>query len=155
MKKLTAWLFAVLLIAVLCLTFTGCVDGEKAREYYYSDEQIASLYENYRATGSKSESSNNKGFTYKITQFNGYDTKLKVSVTREGSATASASLSLSEGQAKLVHIDADDKVTTIVECSGEEGSKTAEVKLFMTKGRNRFKLVGYDCKDLEVKLSLD
>lgn len=150
MKKL-----AVLLIAVICLTFTGCVDGEKAREYYYSDEQIASLYENYRATGAKSESSNNKGFTYKITQFNGYDTKLKVSVVKEGSATASAELSLSDGQAKIVHIDADDKVTTIVECSGEEGSKTVEAKLFMTKGRNRFKLVGYDCKDLEVKLTLD
>ncbi len=150
MKKL-----AFFLIVVVCLTLTGCVDGEKAREYYYSDEQIASQYDNYRATGSKSESSNNKGFTYKITLFNGYETKLKVSVAKEGTAKASASLSLSEGQAKLVHIDADNKVTTIVECSGEEGSKTVEVRLSMTKGKNRFKLVGYDCKDIEVKLSLD
>ncbi|MDE7229300.1 MAG: hypothetical protein K2N56_02360 [Oscillospiraceae bacterium] len=150
MKKL-----AFFLIVVVCLTFAGCVDGEKAREYYYSDEQIASLHENYSETGSKLESSGNKGFSYKSTKFNGYNTVWNVSGLNDGSAVANASLSLSEGQAKLVHIDADNKVTTIVECSGEEGSKTVEVRLSMTNGKNRFKLVGYDCKDIEVKLSLD
>ena len=66
------------------------------------------------------------------------------------------SLVLSEGQAKLVHIDAEDNLTTLVECTPETCSGEAvTVPVTMTKGKNRIKIVGYDCKDLELKMVFD
>ena len=63
------------------------------------------------------------------------------------------SFALTEGQAKIVHIDAEDNVTTLIECTPEtptDGYVTKTVS--MTPGENRIKIVGYDCKNIDLKM---
>ena len=63
------------------------------------------------------------------------------------------SLSLSKGQVKIVHIDKDGNVTTVIECTPDtstDGFVTETVSL--KNGKNRFKIVGYDCEDIDLKI---
>lgn len=63
------------------------------------------------------------------------------------------SLYISKGKAKVVHIDRDGNVTTVVECSpkdSEDGVVTKTVPL--KSGQNRLKIVGYDCEEVDLKV---
>ena len=63
------------------------------------------------------------------------------------------SFSLSKGKAKVVHIDDEGSVETVIECLPEtstDGFVTKTVSL--TPGQNRLKLVGYDCEDIDLQI---
>ena len=63
------------------------------------------------------------------------------------------SFSISEGQAKIVHIDAAGNVTTIIECLPETSTDGFVTKTIALKsGENRLKIVGYDCEDVDLKM---
>ena len=69
------------------------------------------------------------------------------------SVEINVSLSLSKGQVKIVHIDKDGNVTTVIECTPDtstDGFVTETVSL--KNGKNRFKIVGYDCEDIDLKI---
>lgn len=58
-----------------------------------------------------------------------------------------------KGQAKIVHIDDDGNVTTVIECAPEtstDGFVTKTVSL--SSGQNRLKIVGYGCEDIEFEM---
>lgn len=149
MKKIK---YAVLL--VLCLGFLGC-NNEFAKEDYNNTEKIAASGDRYSKEMSVFNHVNGE-YTLTVSKFNGRETLWTKSYKEECEVTLEASLVLSEGKAKLVHIDADDNVTTLVECTPETCSGEAvTVPVIMTKGKNRIKIAGYDCKDLELKMVFD
>ena len=63
------------------------------------------------------------------------------------------SFSLSNGRGKIVHIDKDDNVTTVIECTPDTSTDGFVTKtLSLTSGQNRLKLVGYDCENIDLKI---
>ena len=85
--------------------------------------------------------------------FDGRETIWKKRVYENRSVEINVSLSLSKGQVKIVHIDKDGNVTTVIECTPDtstDGFVTETVSL--KNGKNRFKIVGYDCEDIDLKI---
>ncbi len=149
MKKIK---YAVLLI--LCLCFLGC-NNEFAKEDYDNAEKIAASGDRYAKEMSVFNHVNGE-YTLTVSKFNGRETLWTRSYKEACEVTLEVSLVLLEGQAKLVQIDADDNITTIVECTSESGmEESVTVPVVMQKGKNRIKIVGYDCKDLELKMVFD
>lgn len=63
------------------------------------------------------------------------------------------SFTLSKGQAKIVHIDGEGNITTIMECSPETSTDTfVTEKVLLKCGENRLKIVGYDCENVDLKM---
>lgn len=61
--------------------------------------------------------------------------------------------SLSKGQAKIVYIDSEDNIITLIECLPETSTDGFETKTLLLKsGKNRLKIVGYDCEDIALKM---
>lgn len=141
-------------LMVLCLCFVGC-NNEFAETEYDNAEKIAASGDRYAKEMSVFNHVNGE-YTLTVSKFNGRETLWTKSYKKACEVTLEVSLALSEGQAKLVHIDADDNVTTLVECTPETCSEAGvAVPVTMTKGKNRIKIVGYDCKDLELKMVFD
>ncbi len=146
MKKLKCVIFAV-----LCLCLTGC-NNEFAETEYNDTEKIAASGDRY-AKEMSVFSQIDGGYSLTVSKFNGRETLWTKSYKEACEVTIDFSFVLSEGKAKVVHIDEDDNVTTIIGCTPEsctEGYVTVPVE--MKKGKNRLKIVGYDCKDLELKM---
>ena len=141
-------------LMVLCLCFVGC-NNEFAETEYENAEKIADSGDRYSKEMSVFNHVNGE-YTLTVSKFNGRETLWTKSYKEECEVTLEVSLALSEGKAKLVHIAADDNVTTLVECTPETCSEeSATVPVAMQKGENRLKIVGYDCKDLELKMVFD
>ena len=63
-------------------------------------------------------------------------------------------LSLSEGTAKIVHVDGDGHVTTIIECTPDDCVEDDIVKtVSLKRGLNKIKIIGYGCKNIDLELS--
>ena len=63
-------------------------------------------------------------------------------------------LSLSEGTVKIVHVDGDGHVTTIIECTPDECVEEYVMKtVSLKKVINRIKIIGYGCKNIDLELS--
>lgn len=139
---------------VLCLGFVGC-NNEFAETEYNDTEKIAASGDRYAKEMSVFNHVNGE-YSLTVSKFNGRETLWTKSYKEACEVTLEVSLVLSEGQAKLVHIDEDDNVTTIVECTPEGGmEESVTVSVAMQKGENRLKIVGYDCKELELKMVFD
>lgn len=55
--------------------------------------------------------------------------------------------------AKKVYIDSEDNVTTVIECLPETSTDGFVTKtLPLKRGKNRLKIVGYDCEDIDLKM---
>ena len=64
--------------------------------------------------------------------------------------------SISSGSAKVVYIDCNNNVTVLIECSQNiSNEQTATKTVSLTSGLNRLKIVGYDCKDIDLKILFD
>ncbi len=141
-------------LMMLCLCFVGC-NNEFAETEYENAEKIADSGDRYSKEMSVFNHVNGE-YTLTVSKFNGRETLWTKSYKEACEVSLEVSLALSEGRAKLVHIDADDNVTTLVECAPETCSEEAvTVPVAMQKGENRLKIVGYDCKDLELKMVFD
>lgn len=88
-----------------------------------------------------------------VGEFDGRETLWSIMTEEEQEMEVSIHFALSEGQAKIAYIDADGNVITLAE-SAEEGKTELDTteSVWLKKGKNRFKVVGYDCRDLDVKL---
>ena len=61
--------------------------------------------------------------------------------------------SRAEFDLKIRNIDAEDNVTTLIECTPEnptDGYVTKTVS--MSPGENRIKIVGFDCRNIDLKM---
>ena len=52
-----------------------------------------------------------------------------------------------------MHVDEEGNVTTIMECSPETSNEEIVTKnVALKKGKNRLKIVGYDCKNIDLQM---
>ena len=141
---------ALILIAAMCLMFAGC--GNEFAKEEYDQASMISADDRYAETGFDLTTTNN-GFNVKAKKFDGRDTLWIFTEETGRNAAVTVTFSLSKGKAKLVLIDDNGDVFTVAEATGEEDMLKGTM-IYLNKGENRFKLVGYDCKNVEIELVL-
>lgn len=141
----------ILLICLLCLLMTACSNGFAKSEYDAADK-IAQQEDHYAKEGSVFNPID-RGYSLTVSKFDGRQTLWTETAAEDQAIDMDFSLSLQKGRAKIVHIDKDGNVTTVIECTAGtpvDGVVTKTVAL--GEGQNRLKLVGYGCEDLELEM---
>lgn len=144
MKKIVLY-FA--LVCLLCLT--GC-SNTYAKEEYDSLEKLASQGDRY----SKASSVFNPiegGYSFTVSKFDGRQTLFTWHLDEDVELTMEILCSLTDGTGKLVHVDAEGNVTTLVECNKETSAAVIK-NISLKQGRNDIKFAGYDCGNVDVKM---
>lgn len=136
---------------IICLFITGC-NNEFAKREYDSVEKISQMEDRYAKAVSVFNQIDG-GYALTVSKFDGRETLWTNTVAENQDIEINIYFSLSAGQAKVVHIDAEGNVKTIMEywpeaCTDEFVTKTVS----LTKGKNRIKIVGYDCEDIELQM---
>ncbi|MGN0485155.1 MAG: hypothetical protein ACI4HI_16555 [Lachnospiraceae bacterium] len=140
-----------ILMVSLCLLLTGC-NTEYAKEEYDSNESIASTGDHYSKASSVFNLTDNE-YSLTVSNFDGRETLWTNTLEDDQDTEIDFSLCLSKGQAKVVHVDENGNVTTIMECSHKSSVEDVVTETVSLKaGVNRLKLVGYDCEDVELKM---
>ena len=121
MRKLST-----IVLSLLCLLMTAC-SNEFARTEYDSDEKISETADRYAKEVSVGNSTN-QNYSLTVKKFNGRETLWKKT--------------LKENQ----------NITTVMECSPDASTDGFVTKtLSLKSGKNRLKLVGYDCENIDLK----
>lgn len=137
------------LIAALCVMLTGCAN---AKADYSNDKKIASGGDQYSKVSSVYNSIDG-GNSFRVAKFNGRETLRTDVADEEREMDVLIRLGLEEGMAKVVFVDADGSVTVLAERQGGEASKEpVSCTVTLKKGYNKIKLVGYDCKGVDLEL---
>ena len=140
-----------ILLCALCLVMTGC-SNEFAEQEYNSAEKIAESADRYSNSLSVFNT-NNGEYSFTSGKFDGRETLWTQTVEDDTDITVELSLSLSQGQVKIVHIDKDGTVSTILECTpATSQSELITREISLKQGKNRIKIVGYGCNDVELKM---
>lgn len=147
LKKVKTYIMA----GLLCVLLTGCSNEFAKREYNDAD-RIAKTEDRYAKEKSVFNPIDN-GYSLVADKFDGRETLWTKTLEENEDIEINIKLSLSEGTAKVVHVDEDGNVATIIECkveseADEETKKTVSLK----KGLNWLKIVGYGCKDIDLEL---
>ena len=141
----------IVLLGLLCLFLTSC-SNEYARLEYENEEKIAQDADHYSKERSVSRSMEGE-FTLTVSKFDGRETLWKETWKEDKEIEIGISLHISKGQVKIVHIDPEDNVATLLECTPETAADEFRTeKLIFKSGQNRLKIVGYDCEDVELKI---
>ena len=133
------------------MLITGC-SNEFAKNEYDSVEKIIESGDRY-AKESSVFNQIDGGYSLVVSKFDGRQTLWTDTLEESQSVEIELSFALTEGQAKIVHIDAEDNVTTLIECTPETSTDGYVTKtVSMTPGENRIKIVGFDCKNIDLKM---
>lgn len=138
-------------ISLLCLLLTACSNGFAKREYE-ANEKISQNADRYAKEVSVFNSIDG-GYSLTVGKFNGRETLWTEILEDNQDIVIDFSFRLTKGQAKIVHIDSEDNVTTVIECTPEtstDGFVTKTVSL--KRGKNRLKIVGYDCRNIDLMI---
>lgn len=140
------------ILMILCFVFlTGC-NNQFAEQEYDSNEKIAQTEDRYAKEVSVFNSVEG-GYTLTVSKFDGRETLWTDTLEENQDMEMEISFRLTEGQAKLVHIDGEGNVTTIMECTPETSTDGFVAKtVSLTSGVNRLKIVGYDCEEVELTM---
>ena len=144
MKKIK--LFVVVLLAFCML---GC-SNTYAKEEYDSLEKLASEGDRYSKEGSVFNPIEG-GYSFTVSKFDGRQTLYTWYFPEDLELSMEILCSLTGGTGKLVHVDAEGNVTTIVECNSEISAAVIK-SISLKQGRNDIKFVGYDCETLDLKM---
>lgn len=140
-----------MLIVLFCIFATGC-NNEFARAEYDVTEKIVKTEDRYAKKMSVFNSIEG-GYKLTASKFDGRETLWSGKAEENQSMDVKVNFQLSKGQAKLVHIDGEDNLTTVIECLPDTSTDDYVTKtVFLTKGKNRFKVVGYDCEDMKLQI---
>ena len=147
MKKKSRYLLALL----MCVLLTGC-NNDFAKKEYNDMDKIAKTEDRY----AKEKSVFNPidgGYSLVVEKFDGRETLWTKKLEEDKDIEIKIKLSLSDGTVKVVHIDDEGVVTTIIEYTGEQSTdgyitKTVSLK----KGLNRVKIIGYGCRDIDLEI---
>lgn len=141
----------IILISLLFLLVMAC-SNEFARQEYNSNEKISLMNDHYAKEFSVFNSTNEE-ISLTISKFNGRETLWTKKLDKNRDIEINLSFRLSKGQAKIVHINNDNNVTTIIECVPDTSTDGFVTKTISLKsGQNRLKIVGYDCENIDVKI---
>lgn len=139
------------MIILLCLILTGC-NNEFAELEYNSAEKIAQTGDRYAKEMSMFGPMEG-GYSLTVSRFEGRQTLWSKSLKEAQELEIEFYFSMAAGKAKVVHIDNDGNVTTVIEYLQENAMEEGVTKTVSLKsGKNRLKIVGYDCEDLELKM---
>ncbi len=142
---------SLLLIVVLCLLMAGC-SNKFAENEYDSVEEIVESEDRY-AKESSVFNPIDGGYSLVVSKFDGRQTLWTDTLEESQSVEIEFSFALTEGKAKIVHIDADGNITTLIECTPETATdEYVTKKVSMTAGENRLKIVGFDCENIDLKI---
>lgn len=140
-----------LLVATLCMLMAGC-NNEFAEQEYNSIDKISQKEDHYAKEVSVFNPIEG-GYYLTVSKFDGRETLWSDKIEEEQEMKIDFSFSLSAGQAKIVHIDAEGNVTTVIECLPESSTDGYVTKTISLKsGENRLRIVGYDCEDIDLKM---
>lgn len=141
----------MLLIIVLFMFMTGC-SNKFAENEYDSMEKIIENGDRY----AKEDSIFNPidgGYSLTVSKFDGRQTLWKDTLENSQNVKIEFSFELTKGQAKIVHIDTEGNVTTLIECTPETSTDGYVTKtVSMTSGENRLKIVGFDCENIDLEM---
>ncbi len=147
MKK--KW-YLVLFLLILCLS--GC-SNTYAKEEYYSEEKLVAQGDRYSKKRSFFNSMDGE-CSLKVSEFDGRETLKIWNVKEEQDLELNVFFSMSSGQGKLICVDENETITTLLEFSSKQ-EKTDEpftLNVPLSSGKNRLKFVGYECKDVDITL---
>ena len=153
MKKIIASA-SICLILCIALSLVGC-GNEFAKREYNDTEKILQLEDRYAKENSVFNPING-GYSLTASKFNGRQTLWNKTVEENADMEVRLDLSVSSGHVKVVYIDCDNSITVLAECSQANSDKQSVMKSLSLKvGLNRFKIVGYNCKAIDLKLYFD
>lgn len=136
------------------MLMSGCALNTGAR--VYNDEKaLAEDYSSYNLTNFSSSQSENtvSGLAEKL---EGMDTIWKYDAEEMTEVKITYSLTVTSGKAKLVYVDSDGTVSTLLECSaGEDVGQSEAETLKVKEGENRIRLVGAEGTGLEYEFTAD
>ena len=147
MKKIR---FFLAVMFAVCLI--GC-NNAYAKEEYDSLEKLASQGDRYSKEGSVFNPIEG-GYSFTVSKFDGRQTLHTWNLSDDLELSMEILCSLTDGTGKLIHVDSDGNVTTLVECNKDNSAaviKTVSLK----QGRNDIKFVGYDCENIDLKMYFD
>ena len=151
-KAFTSILICLTAFAVMCLA--GCINAFAEHEYN-DNEKIVQLEDRYAKENSVFNPING-GYSLTASKFNGRQTLWNKTVEENADMEVRLDLSVSSGHVKVVYIDCDNSITVLAECSQANSDKQSVMKSLSLKvGLHRFKIVGYNCKAIDLKLYFD
>ncbi len=153
MKKI---FIIVLICSIVCLAIglTGC-GNEFAKQEYNDTEKIAQIEDSYAKDNSVFNPIDG-GYSLTVSKFSGRQTLWSKTLEKSAEIEIQFDFSISSGSAKVVYIDCNNNVTVLIECSQNiSNEQTATKTVSLTIGLNRLKIVGYDCKDIDLKILFD
>ena len=139
----------ILLGVLLCLCFSGC-SNTYAKEEYDSLEKLSSQGDRYSKEGSVFNPIEG-GYSFTVSKFDGRQTLHTWNLSEDKELSMEIICSLTDGTGKLVHVDAEGNVTTLVECDKDTSAAVIRT-ISLKQGRNDIKFVGYDCEKLDLKM---
>ena len=153
MKKVfTSILICIIACMAVCLA--GC-GNEYAKQEYNDAEKIAQIDDRYSESIYHFKSIDG-GYSLTIAKFDGRDTFWKKTLEEDVEVEMQLDLKISSGTVKIVFIDCDNNITDLIECSQDSSNEqTATKTVSFTSGLNRLKIVGYDCKGIDLKILFD
>ncbi len=146
----------VLICSIVCLAIglTGC-GNEFAKQEYNDTEKIAQIEDSYAKDNSVFNPIDG-GYSLTVSKFSGRQTLWSKTLEKSAEIEIQFDFSISSGSAKVVYIDCNNNVTVLIECSQNiSNEQTATKTVSLTIGLNRLKIVGYDCKDIDLKILFD
>ncbi len=146
----------ILPVLILCLSLLLCGCGnEYAQKEYNATDKIANQGDRYSKVGSVFNPIDG-GYSLEVSKFDGRETLWDQKYSEGKDIEIQMKLTLTAGKAKIVSIDEDDNVTTILECTPDSVESDYVTKtVSLTKGRNRIKIVGAGCKDVSFQMLSD
>ena len=131
-----------LLLGIIMVILTGC-SSAFAKKEYYDTNKIAAAEDRYSKENSVFNPIDN-GYLLEVKKFDGRQTLWTKTLEDDEKINIKIKLSLSEGTVKIVHVDGDGHVTTIIECTPDECVEEYVMKtVSLKKGINRIKIIGY------------
>ncbi len=146
----------ILICFVMCMSIclTGC-SNEFAKQEYNDTEKIVQIEDRNMQVMSVFLQING-GYSLKVAKFDGRETLWKKNLIENTEMVIRLDMSISNGFAKVVYIDSDNNLTVLAECTEDDSKAQSVTKtISLTSGLNRLKIVGYDCKEIDLKMYFD
>lgn len=141
-----------LVLGIIMVILTGC-SNTFAKKEYYDTNKIAAAEDRYSKENSVFNPIDN-GYSLEVKKFDGRQTLWTKTLENDEDINIKIKLSLSEGTVKIVHVDGDGHVTTIIECTPDDCVEGDIVKtVSLKRGLNKIKIIGYGCKNIDLELS--
>ncbi|MEG0857896.1 MAG: hypothetical protein RSG52_15635 [Terrisporobacter sp.] len=136
---------------ISALVISGCSTNMKS--VYSSTDKISSNSNSFNLND-ESQTIDNQSYVGKL-EFEGMDTIWSYNAENNEGVELSYLLSIAKGKAKLVLINSNGDVETIIENEdNDQPTDMNSVKLSLTEGENRIKLVAQDNAQIELKFNV-